>query len=65
MRNEPWEFDWKWLKEEMVMAYISNLQGGFLNKFTKKEILMGYISESCDSKKGEWVANYMSKSCDL
>ena len=55
-------------KKEILMAYISNFRGHFPKKLPKMEILMEYISRSCDLPKSEncrGVGAYISRSCDL
>jgi hypothetical protein len=51
VENEVWEFDWKYLKGGILMAYISNCRGYFGIKLPKMDILMDYISRSHDSER--------------
>ena len=48
-----------------LMAYVSDHKKWFGMGFPKKEILMDYVSRSCDLPKKGNLMDYISRSCDL
>ena len=59
---------WKYPKKGILMAYVSNHRKWFGMGFLKKEILMDYVSRSCNPPKmkiGGGVDAYVSRLCNL